>query len=436
MPIWKALVNFFVPCWLGMLFQQFYNVTDTWIISRFVSTDAVAAVGNVSVAISVIIGICVSIAGGAGVVISQHYGAGKIEHVRSDIRCSLNISIIGGVALTIICVLLAGDMVRWMQTPIDIYADSATYLRVYFFALVPNLVYNFGTAILRGMGDSRNPLYILVISSVVNIILDIIFVVICDWDVFGVAIATDIAQVISAVMVLWLLFRQLPGVYSADSSAGAYKEIFRVGLPSAFQSIMYSSSNVLIQVAINGFSTATIAAWSIYGKVDCICWITMSSMGLAITAFAGQNFGAGKYERVKQGVWVSSSILFSALVVLIAICCIWARSLFEAFTSETDVINIGVQMLRLLSPAYFLYFLIEIIPGTLRGCGDVLIPTVASMIGVCLVRILWIQFLVPVYHTIETVEFSYVVTWGITSAFYCFYFFRGKWLDRCIIRKS
>lgn len=435
-PIWRALLGFFVPCWLGMLFQQLYNTADTWIISKFVGTGAVAAVGNVSVAVALIIGICVSIAGGAGVVISQSYGAGRHREVLCGIRCSLNIALVGGAVLTVGCVLLAEKMVLLMDTPADILADSVTYLRLYFYALIPNLIYNFGTAILRGMGDSKRPLYILTATSILNIVLDVIFVVVLHWDVFGVALATDLSQILSAVMVLWLLIRREPELLTSGSDEHTYAEIFRLGLPAAFQSIMYSSSNVLIQVAINGFQTAAIAAWSIYGKVDCVCWMTMSSMGLAVTAFAGQNFGAGNYDRVKRGAWVSSALLGGSLVVLVTLCWIFARPMFAAFNDDGEVISIGVQMMRFLSPAYMLYFLIETLPGVLRGCGDVLIPTIASIIGICLVRVLWVFFVVPAFHTILTVEMSYVVTWTITTVFYLFYFTKSSWLKRCIARKG
>lgn len=428
----KALVAFFIPCWLGMLFQQLYNTVDTLIVGNFVSTNAVAAVGNVSMAVQFVIGICAGISGGAGVVIAQHFGAGKLEQLKADIRGSLMIAVIGGLMLTVICGALSGQMVLWLQTPEKIAADSITYLRVYFFALIPNLIYNFGTAILRGMGDSRRPLYILIVASAVNIILDLIFVMVFHWGVFGVALATDLSQIISAVLVIILLMRQVPGLFERKKSkSNVYKDIFRIGLPTAFQSIMYSGSNVLIQIAVNGFGTAVIAAWSIYGKVDCICWMTMSSMGMAVTAFAGQNFGAGNYDRVKRSAWIGSSILAAALVVLIVLFYIAAYPMFSIFTPDKEVVELGASMLRFLVPAYMLYFLIEILPGVLRGCGDVMIPTIASIIGICLIRVLWLAFVVPVYHTMDMVMMSYVITWGLTSVFYLIYFLRGKWLIRC-----
>lgn len=431
----RALISFFIPCWLGLMFQQLYNTVDTWIVGNFVSTEAVAAVGSVGIAVQFVIGICASIASGAGVVISQHYGAGKFRQLKTDIRSSLLIAVLGGAVLTGLCAAYADEMVVWLKTPADIAPDAETYLFVYFLAMIPNLIYNFGAAILRGMGDSRRPLIVLAVTSLVNIALDVVFVMWLGWDVFGVALATDISQIISAVLILWLLIRQIPDLFDKDEPGeSVYGEIFRIGLPTAFQSIMYSGSNVLIQIAINGFSTAVIAAWSIYGKVDCICWMTMSSMGMAVTAFAGQNFGAGNYDRVKKGAWVSSKLLAGSLIVLIAICYGWAPVIFGWFTKDTEVVVQGTRMLRFLTPAYMLYFLIEILPGVLHGCGDVVVPTIASIIGICLIRVLWLRYVLPVYNSMDTVMMSYVVTWALTSVFYVIYFTNMGWLKRCIAR--
>ena len=434
-PIWLALVQFFVPCWLGMLFQQLYNMADTYVVSNFVGKNAVAAVGSMGVAVNVVIGVCVSIAGGAGVVISQHFGACRMDRVRSAVGASAMIALVGGGVLTVACVALSGKMVEWMNTPADIAGDAAIYIRVYFCAMVPNLLYNFGAAILRGMGDSKRPLYVLVVTSVANILLDLLFVAGLGWGVLGVAIATDLSMILSAAMVVILLLRQLPGLRIAGDKS-SFSEIFRIGIPSALQSLMYSFSNVLIQMAINSFDTAIIAAWAIYGKVDCVCWMTMSSMGLAVTSFAGQNFGAGNYDRVKRGAWIGSGMLGAALAVLVVMCYAWARPIFAFFNKEAEVVEYGAVMLRFLAPAYMLYFVSETLPGVLRGCGDVVVPTIASMIGICLIRVLWLTVAVPRYHTLHMVMMSYVITWALTSAFYLVYFLRGKWLGRCIAKQT
>lgn len=432
-PIWRALIGFFIPCWLGLLFQQCYSMVDTLIVGNFVGTNAVAAVGNVGIAVQLVLGVMVAIASGAGVVVSQHFGAGRDDQVREDVRCGMLLALAGGLLLTGVCAALSGPMVRLLKTPAQIEQDSTTYLRVYFYALTPNLLYNFGTALLRGLGDSKRPLYVLLLASVVNIVLDLVFVIGLRWGVFGVAVATDISQLVSAVLVVFMLAKRFPGFWrGGPGNPTVYRKVFAIGLPTAFQGSMYNISNVLIQMAINSFGTAAIAAWSIYGRVDCISWMTMSSMGMAVTSFAGQNFGARQLDRVKRCAWVSSAMVLGALVVLIAFFCSVARPLFGFFTHDAEVVDIGVSMMLTLTPAYLLYFLIELLPGVLRGCGDVLVPTIASLVGICLLRVIWLTCVVPVYHTLLMVMLSYTITWALTSAFYVVYFLRGKWLERCM----
>ena len=432
----KTLISFFIPCWLGMLFQQLYNTVDTMIVGNFVGTNAIAAVGSVSIAVQLVIGICNGIASGAGVLISQHYGAGKFHQVKTDIKNSLCIAGITGILFTIICVFGTEHFVSLMQIPEEITSDAVIYLKIYFCALIPNLIYNFGNAILRAMGDSKRPLYILIVASIVNIILDLVFVLLLGWGVFGVALATGLSQLISALMVFYLLHRQFPDLWKKQAiQQNIYGNIFKIGLPTALESIMYSFSNVLIQISINSFGTAVIASWAIYGKVDCICWMTMTSMGIAVTSFAGQNFGAGNYDRIRKCAVTGSALLTGFLFILVIIFYSIAPVLFRLFTYDPEVVRIGSGMLRFLAPTYFLYVLVEILPGILRGCGDVIIPTIASVIGICLIRVLWLMFVVPAYHSVNTVMLSYVVTWGITAIFYFFYFRYSHWLEKRIRRK-
>ncbi|MBQ8815032.1 MAG: MATE family efflux transporter [Lachnospiraceae bacterium] len=432
-PIGKQLILFFIPVWLGLLFQQLYNTVDTLVVGQFVGTNAVAAVGNVAFVVQLLIGLCAGIAGGAGVIISQHYGAEKHEQVKIDIRCSLVIALVGGVLFSILGVAMAETSVRWLNTPEEIVADSTIYLQVYFCAMVPALIYNFGTAILRGLGDSKRPLYVLIVASIVNIVLDLVFVIAFDWGVFGVALATDIAQIVSAILVIILLVRTQPGIFKGSvKHASVYGNIFRLGVPGAIQSMMYSFSNLLIQAAVNGFGTAVIAAWTIYGKVDCLNWMTTSAMGMAVTSFAGQNYGAGRYDRVKRCAKLGNLYLGTAVLVIVVILYVWAYPLFAFFSKDAEVVELGVGMMRFLAPAYMLFFPEEVYSGALRGCGDVKVPTIVSIIGTCLVRVLWIQFVVPLWNTMENVMLCYVVTWALVTGFFIVYFARGKWLARCI----
>ncbi len=431
--IGKGLSHLFLPVWLGLLFQQLYNAVDTLVVGRFVGTNAVAAVGNVAFVVQLIIGFCVGIAGGVGVIISQHYGAGKMEQVKVDIRCGLVIAMVGGLIFSVGSVALTGSIVRWMNTPEEIIEGSVTYLQVYFCAMIPVLIYNFGTAILCAMGDSRRPLYVLVVASIVNIVLDLVFVIVFDWGVFGVALATDIAQIVSAILMIILLLRAVPGALKGEVNYPAvYRQIFRIGVPNAVQSVMYSFSNLLVQVAVNGFGTAVVAAWTIYGKVDCLHWMTTSAMGTAMTSFAGQNFGAGKYDRVKKGAWLGNLYLGIGVAAIVGILYMTAQPLFDFFSDDAEVIQLGVGMMYFLIPAYLLYFPTEVFSGTLRGCGDVKIPTVVSILGTCLVRMIWVWVIVPLFPAMETVMMCYVVSWALVSVFYLIYFPRGKWLEWCL----
>ena len=432
-PIGKQIARLFLPVWFGLLFQQLYNAVDTLVVGRFVGTNAVAAVGNVAFVVQLIIGFCVGIAGGAGVIISQHFGAGKMEQVKIDIRCSLALAVIGGLIFSVASVALTGDIVRWMNTPEEIIEGSITYLQVYFSAMIPVLIYNFGTAILCGMGDSKRPLYVLVVASIVNIVLDLVFVIVFDWGVFGVALATDIAQIVSAVLMIVLLVRAVPGALKGDIKYPAvYGSIFRIGVPNAVQSVMYAFSNLLVQVAVNGFGTAVVAAWTIYGKVDCLHWMTTSAMGTAITSYAGQNFGAGKYDRVKKGTWLGNLYLGATVAVIIAVLYLGAYPLFDFFSDDYEVIELGVGMMYYLVPAYLLYFPTEVFSGALRGCGDVKIPTIVSILGTCLVRGFWVWIIVPLFPSMETVMLCYVISWALVTGFYFVYFPRGRWLTRCV----
>ena len=436
-PIGKQLVLFFVPVWLGLMFQQLYNTVDTLIVGQFVGTNAVAAVGNVAFVVQLIIGMCAGIANGAGVIISQHYGAEKHEQVKIDIRCSLVIAVAGGLIFSVLGVAVSEMSVRLLNTPGEIVADSVTYLQVYFWALIPALIYSFGTAILRGMGDSRRPLYVLIVASVVNIVLDLLFVVVFNWGVFGVAFATDIAQIVSAVMVMVLLIRAQPGALKGSIKYPVvYRNIFRIGIPTAVQSMMYSFSNLLVQAAVNSFGTAVIAAWTIYGKVDCLNWMTTSAMGTAVTAFAGQNFGAGRYDRVKKCARLGNLYLGAAVLVIVIVLYVGAYPLFEFFSNDAQVVQLGAEQMRFLTPAYLLYFPVEVLTGSLRGCGDVKIPTIVSIIGTCLVRMLWIAFVVPVWNTMEAVMMCYVVSWTLVTGFFIVYFAKAKWMERCIAGKA
>jgi putative MATE family efflux protein len=292
--------------------------------------------------------------------------------------------------------------------------------------MIANLVYNIGAGILRAIGDSKRPLYFLVISCFVNIVLDILFVVVFHWDVMGVALATVISQVCSACLVCITLMRTKECYRLKLSQIRFHKEmlqkIIRIGLPAGFQSLTYTSSNVIIQSNVNSFGTNTVAAWTAYTKIDGIFWMTMNAFGISVTTFVGQNFGAGKYDRVRKGVKVCLRIAMSVAIVMSTILYFGGSYFFVLFTKDTLVIEKGMEILRFLAPTFCTYVCIEIFSGSLRGLGSSFIPMIITSLGICALRIVWIFSAVPIWPDVKTVVFSYPLTWIVTSILFIFYY--------------
>ena len=310
---------------------------------------------------------------------------------------------------------------------------AVLYLRVYFLGMIPNVIYNMGTGVLRAIGDFRRPLYFLIAASVCNIVLDLLLVLVFHLDVAGVAIATVCSQVLSAVLVVVALMRSEMTPYQFfprqmrvhPEPMGA---IMLIGVPTALQSVMYNASNIVIQAFINSFGTDAVAAWTAYGKMDIIFWMTVTAMAQSVTTFAGQNYGAGQYGRLKKGLWVSAAMLGVFTVLISAAFVLLARPILGIFTPDAAVLEVGVEMVRFLAPCYITYILIELLTGAIRGAGKSVVPMLISVFGVCGLRLAWLFTVVPVHHTLEAVMASYPITWSITSAALLLYYFFGRWL--------
>ena len=431
--IWKQLLAFFFPLWFGTFFQQLYNTVDTVVVGRFVGKTALAAVGSTGVIVNLTVGIFTGLAAGAVVVIAQRYGARMGEDVHKSVHTAMLLSILMGAFFMIVGFLLTPWALRAMNTTEDALPGAILYLRVYFLGMIPNLVYNMGTGVLRAVGDSRRPLYFLMAASLCNIVLDLLLVVVFHLGVLGVAIATVASQLLSAVLVVLSLTRAEGASFqlfprSLTIHPQPLQAILRVGVPTALQSVMYSSSNLFIQAAINSFGTDAVAAWTAYGKMDVIFWMTITAMSQSVTTFAGQNYGAGKYDRLKKGVRVSIGMSAIITLALSAIMVLFARPILTIFTPDHDVLEIGVSMVRFLAPSYITYILIELLSGAIRGAGKSLVPTLITIFGVCGLRLLWLFTMVPIYHTINMVAASYPITWSVTSIALLLYYCFGKWL--------
>ena len=425
--IWKQLLLFFFPILLGTFFQQLYNAADAMIVGRFVGKEALSAVGGgTGTIIQVLVGFFVGLSSGATVVISQYYGAKRAEMVEYAVHTAVAFSLAAGALMMIAGIVAAPAVLEAMDTPADVLEPSIIYIRIYFAGLIGNLIYNMGSGILRAVGDSKRPLYFLIASCMTNIVLDLLFVVVFHMGVAGAAAATIISQALSAALVIWVLMRT-KDMYRLELKkirfdGRMFARIIRIGLPAGLQSIMYSLSNLMIQASVNALGTDTVAAWTAYSKIDSVYWMIINAFGIAATTFVGQNFGAGKKDRVRKGIRVCMGLSFGSTIILSFLLYTVGGSFYSLFTADAAVTEIGVEMLKFLAPFYFTYVSIEILSSALRGVGDCWVPMLMSCIGVCVLRILWIVAVVPLRRDIYNIMFSYPLTWTVTSVLFVLYY--------------
>ncbi len=438
-PIWQKLLLFFFPTWFGAVFQQLYNTADAVIVGRFVGTGALAAVGVGGTLVMFIGGVVAGLASGVAVVVAQRTGAGRPQEVRRAVGAAALASLVLGATLGVAGVLAMPAVLRAMDTPAGIFADSVLYMQVYLAGMIPMLFYNVGTGVLRAVGDSRRPLYFLAAASVLNILLDLLFVAALGLGVLGAALATLLSQAASALLVL----HRLAGACAEGQPYRLQKEglrldplalaaMARIGLPAALQAMLYDISNILVQVYINAFGTTAMAAWAVFGKLDSLFWMTVQSLGLAVTTFAGQNFGARRFERMRSGVRQACGIGFGFALGIVAFMLGLGGPLFGCFTADAEVVELGLLMARFVMPWYLSFIGIEVLSATMRGAGDTLVPTLITVFGVCAVRLAWLFWAAPLYGGIRAGLACFPVSWCVTLLLYLCYYLPGGWLRRRI----
>lgn len=425
--IWQQLLLFFFPILFGTFFQQLYNTCDAIIVGRFVGKEALAAVGGpTGTLINLLVGFFIGLSSGATVIISQFYGAKKPSGVRHAVHTAIAFAVAGGLVMMAVGILGAPFALRAMKTPEAIMDYSLTYIRIYFIGIIPNLIYNMGAGILRAIGDSKRPLYFLMASCFTNIALDILFVVVLHMNVRGAALATILSQLVSAVLVMITLLRARDSYQLVPSKIRLdmhmLQRIVKIGLPAGLQSVMYSFSNIIIQSSVNALGTDTVAAWTAYGKIDSVYWMIMQAFGISITTFVGQNYGAGKRDRVKKGINVCLGMSFAATVLLALALYFGGQYVFLLFSTDTAVLEKGMEILHFMVPTFVTYVCIEIYSGSLRGAGDCWVPMIMTCLGVCVLRALWVGIAVPFNPDIHTIIFSYPLSWGLTSILFIIYF--------------
>ena len=439
--IWKQLLLFFFPIVLGTFFQQLYNTADAIIVGKAVGKEALADVGgSTGTLINLLVGFFVGLASGASVIIAQLFGARRAQDVSRAVHTTIALALSSGALLTAVGLLCAGGILELMGTPQEVMAYALPYLNIYFLGMIPQLVYNIGSGVLRAVGDSRRPMLFLICAALTNIVLDILLVLGLNLGVCGAAIATVLSQVVSAVLILVSLRHAQP-VYRLHFRRIRFHgdmlaRIVRIGLPAGLQSVMYSLSNMIIQASVNGFGTDVMAAWTAYGKIDGLYWMMISAFGVSITTFAGQNFGARRYDRMRRSVRVCLGMAAGVTVFMTALILAVGRPMLGMFTDDAHVVEMGMSIIRLIVPTWITYLCIEILSGAMRGAGDSLMPTLMTLTGVCLMRVFWVTVVVPRMHQLPVLMLSYPITWVITSCMFIVYYLRGRWLDRCIARQG
>ena len=434
--IWKQLLIFFFPILLGTFFQQTYNTVDTIIVGRFVGTQALAAVGSTSSLVNLINGFFIGLSTGSSVVLSQYYGAGDRSGVSRSMQTNASLAVILGVLAVLIGVFCGPELLKLIKTPESCLDEAIRYTRIYFCGGAATVVYNMGSGILRAMGDSKRPLYFLIVTCFSNILLDLLLVVVLKQGIAGAAWATVLSQIISAVLVVVSLCR-LPQDIRLNLSEPQVDHlllgrILMIGLPAGLQFITFDLSNLMVQSGINSFGETTVAAWAAFAKADGLTWMVSGAFGVAITTFVGQNFGAQKYDRIRKSVWICLGMSIAAQM-LISTCTLTFREfVLGIFTTDTSVIQVGAYAMLWIVPFNALFMFVEVFAGTLRGTGYSAAPTVITTFCICLFRILWMLLIVSRWHTIEMLCIVYPLSWILASVVFLVVYLRGNWLRKRI----
>ena len=424
--IWKELLLFSVPLLLGNLFQQLYNAVDSVVVGNYIGAQALAAVGSSAPVINLLVSFFMGLSVGAGVIISRYFGARNMESLQDSIHTSLALTMTAGIFMTLFGIIFSPTILRWIGTPSDVMSSSVLYLRIYFGGILSVMLYNMGSGILRAVGDSKNPLYFLIVSSITNILLDLLFVIVFDMGIAGVGWATLIAQTISAVLTLLLLIKTKQEYKVTLKKIRFHKdkliEIIRLGLPSGIQNGVVSFSNVIVQSNINAFGSLAMAGCGAYTKIDGFAILPVMSYSMALTTFTGQNMGAKKYDRVKQGA--RSGIIMSLLttIAISALLLIFGEQVLSIFSDNPKVISYGLYMMHVLAPFYIFLAISHAFNGIITGAGITTIHMIV-MISCCFVmRMTWILFSFTIFLVIGVVFMALSSTCAVRFLWIFFYF--------------
>ena len=431
--IWRKIVTFAIPLFFGNLFQQLYNTADSLIVGNFLGSDALAAVSSSGSLIFLLVGFFNGISVGAGVVIARYFGARDKDNLSKAIHTDVAFGLVAGTLLTVIGLILAPRILIWMGTPEDVLANSVVYFRVYFCGSLAFVMYNIFVGIMQSVGDSRHPLIYLIISSVINIVLVLLFVGVFHWGVGSAALATIISQFVSAFLCLFRLMR-IKTDYRIEIKKIRFhkrhlKMIISYGLPSGLQNSIISFANVIVQSNINSFGKMAVAGCGAYSKIEGFGFLPITCFAMALTTFIGQNLGAQKYDRVKKGA--RFGIVCSVILAEVVGLCIYglAPLFIAAFNNDPQVIAFGTAQARTVTLFYFLLSFSHCVAGILRGAGKSTVPILVMLVCWCVIRITYITATIHFIQDIRVIFWAYPLTWALSSVIFMIYFLKGSWMQ-------
>ncbi len=421
--LFKNILLFTLPIMLSNLLQLFFNAADLIVVGRFCGSRSVAAVGATTSIIHLLVNLFIGLSIGAGIAVANAFGAGDEEEIRKTVHTAIPTAFFSGAVLTGIGIAVSGGLLELMATPADIIGKSDVYLKIYFCGTVFTLLYNFGAAILRAVGNTVSPLLYLTAAGLVNIVLNILFVTVFHMDVAGVALATVISQLISALLVTVALMRRQDSCRliwrKMRFHASAFRKIIHIGLPAGIQSVLFSFSNVIIQSSVNSFGSAAISGSAAAGNIEGFIWVLMDSFQQTVMNFIGQNIGAKKMDRVRRIPWICLLLVTVTWMLAGIPAYLFARPLLRIYITDSEAaIGYGVIRMTYIAFVYYLCGYMNVMSGTLRGLGCSTTPMVISIIGICLFRVVWLfgVFSIPAYHTFDVIFLSYPISWAFSLA--------------------
>ena len=427
-PILRKMLMFALPLMLSSILQLLFNAADIVVVGKFAGDNSLAAVGSNTALINLLTNLFIGLSIGANVVAARHYGAKAWDDLRRTVHTAMLLSMLSGALLLVLGVIGAEQMLIWMQTPEEVLPLATVYLRIYFLGMISTMVYNFGSALLRAVGDTKRPLYFLLCAGVINVILNLLFVIGFQMDVMGVAIATVISETVSALLVLRCLVKEKGGIHlelcAMRIDRKKMLQILRIGLPAGFQGVVFALSNVVIQSSVNIFGNIVVAGNSAAANLEGFVYMAMNAFYQTTLSFVSQNYGAGEQKRINRIVLLGEACVIVTGTLLGNVVVFFGNDLLKIYSNNPEVIAAGMVRLHYISMIYALCGIMDVMVGALRGIGYSIMPMIVSIVGVCVLRLIWLAtvFQIPEFHKIETVYLSYPVTWILTSLVYIVFF--------------